>query len=81
MLQLTPTRYASDTERGRQPIDTLWKNHPQSSSLVAPFNAHLPSMDEWLVLIKLDRYATEIKEEGYDELEFLGPRYRGKKAP
>ena len=36
-------------------------------------SAQLPSMDEWLVLIKLDRYAAEIKEEGYDELEFLGP--------
>ena len=37
-------------------------------------------MDEWLVSIKLDRYAAEIKEEGYDELEFLGPRYPGKRT-
>jgi hypothetical protein len=35
------------------------------------------SMDEWLVSIKLDRYATEIKEEGYDELEFLCARRVG----
>ena len=33
-------------------------------------------MDEWLLSIKLDRYATEIKEEGYDELEFLSGRNR-----
>jgi hypothetical protein len=34
-------------------------------------SAQLPSMDEWLVSIKLERYAPQIKEEGYDELEFL----------
>jgi hypothetical protein len=31
----------------------------------------MASVDEWLAQIKLERYAHGIKEQGYDELEFL----------
>ena len=44
-------------------------------------SAQLPSMDEWLVSIKLERYAPQIKEEGYDELEFLCSPCPGGQAP
>ena len=38
--------------------------------LVPPFSSDM-SLDAWMQSIKLDRYAAAIKDEGYDELEFL----------
>lgn len=47
--------------------------HPPASGAPKPTAAGqlARTIDEWLVLIKLDRYAAQIKEQGYDELDFL----------
>eukprot|EP01051_Picozoa_sp_SAG22_P015071 SAG22_NODE_1919_length_3308_cov_9.137738_2_plen_155_part_00 len=44
---------------------------PGAAAASAPAKAADMSLDAWLQSMKLDRYAAAMKDEGYDELEFL----------